>query len=231
MPLPTPVVCLVTDRRRLPAVGPDGLVMLAGAAARAGVNLIQIRERDLEARPLTDLTRRVLAATGSQGTQVVVNDRLDVAIAAGAHGVHLRADSLDVARVRAVAPAGFLVGRSVHALAEAVEAEAAGADYLVMGTIYPTSGKPDVTTAGPDALADVCRAVRVPVLAIGGVTVGRLEEVAAAGAAGIAAIGLFTAASSDDATGQLTAVVGAVHEAFAKDSRNGDARPARRPGD
>jgi thiamine-phosphate diphosphorylase len=228
MPLPTPVVCLVTDRRRLPGAGLDGLVMLAGAAARAGVNLIQIRERDLEARPLTDLTRRVLAATGPWGVLVVVNDRLDVAIAAAAHGVHLRADSLDVARVRAVAPAGFLVGRSVHALAEAVEAEAAGADYLVMGTIYPTSGKPDVTTAGPDTLADVCRAVRVPVLAIGGVTVGRLEEVAGAGAAGIAAIGLFTAGSSDDATGQLRAVVRTVHEAFARD---GDARAARRPAD
>jgi thiamine-phosphate diphosphorylase len=190
----TPVICLVTDRQR--TGGPDGVVEQVAWAARAGVHLVQVRERDLEGRALTTLVQRCVEAARGSRTRVVVNDRLDVALAAGADGVHLRGDSMPASRVRAITPPGFLVGRSVHACDEAVSVEAAGGlDYLLFGTVFRTASKPDRVAAGTDVLATVASAARVPVLAIGGVTPDNLHEVAAAGAAGFAAIGLFAAVS------------------------------------
>jgi thiamine-phosphate pyrophosphorylase len=129
---------------------------------------------------------------------VLVNDRVDIAMASGAAGVHLRSDSMPAGRVRSVTPPGFLIGRSVHRVDEAARASADGAvDYLLFGTVFPTSSKSDVEAAGAAALASVCAAVTVPVLAIGGVTQQRFAEVAAAGAAGFAAIGLFSRAQPE----------------------------------
>src|SRR5207247_1866179 len=121
-------------------------------AVHAGVDLIQVRERDLEAAALAALVRDVLAAARGTPTRVVVNDRLDVALACGADGVHLRHDSVRAETVRTIAPAGFLVGRSVHDLAEA---EGAGpVDYLIAGTVFPTPSKPAATPIlGLDGLA------------------------------------------------------------------------------
>jgi thiamine-phosphate diphosphorylase len=179
------IVCLVTDRHRADPVEQ------ARAASAAGIDLIQVRERDLDARPLAALVTRVLeAAQGSPRTRVVVNDRLDVALACGAHGVHLRADSIPPAAARRIAPEGFVVGRSVHDAAEALRA--GQADYLLAGTVFPTASKPSATSwLGVEGLRAIVRAVPVPVLAIGGVTLDRMDEIARAGAAGIAAIGLF----------------------------------------
>ena len=187
----TPVICLITDRGRDPA-GADGLVARVAWAARAGVHLVQVRERDLDGGPLTALVRRCVEAVRGSRARVLVNDRVDVALAAGAHGVHLRADSMPAPRVRALCPPGFVVGRSVHALDEAAAAAAAGGlDYLLFGTVFATSSKPDRAPVGPAALRDVAAAVPVPVLAVGGVSPDNLGDVAAAGAAGFAAIGLF----------------------------------------
>ncbi len=187
--LSRPVFCLVTDRHR--TQGDDQLVRLVRRATGAGVNLVQIRERGLEDRRLLALTRSIVAAV--EGTaRVVVNDRVDVALAAGADGVHLRADSPPAAAVRAMVPAGFLVGRSVHSEAEALEAAASGVDYLVLGTIFPTASKPaGVLPLGLKPLERAARAIPVPILAIGGITADNVGKVAAAGAAGFAAIGLF----------------------------------------
>jgi thiamine-phosphate diphosphorylase len=160
-------------------------------AVAAGIDLVQLREPDLEAGELFELTRTAAAAAAASRTRIVVNDRLDVAIAAGAAGVHLRADSIPPRAARPLAPRGFLIGRSVHALDEATAAAADGADYLIAGTVYPTSSKPGARLLGVDGLAAVVQTVAVPVLAIGGVTQGRVAPVAATGAAGIAAIGLF----------------------------------------
>jgi thiamine-phosphate pyrophosphorylase len=181
---------MVTDRA---AVGERALLSLVGAAARAGVDLIQVRERELEAGALAGLARQVIDAVSGTGARIVVNDRLDVALAAGAAGVHLRGDGLPAARVRTIVPPGFLVGRSVHAEEEAAEIEAAGGcDYLTFGTVFRSAGKPaDHPIAGVDALARVCARVRMPVLAIGGVTLRVAAEIARARAAGIAAISLF----------------------------------------
>jgi len=179
------MICLVTDRRhRSP-------IEQASEAAAAGVDLIHIRERDLEAGELAVLTAGVVAATRGSATRVVVNDRVDVAIACGADGVHLRGDSMPAARVRAMAPEGFLIGCSVHETGEAVAA-ARAADYLIAGTVFPTTSKPGLTGClGLPGLTAIAKAVSVPVLAIGGMSPERAADVAAAGAGGLAAISLF----------------------------------------
>jgi thiamine-phosphate diphosphorylase len=185
------IVCLVTDRRRRPVLDH------CRDAVRAGVDLIQIREPGLESRALLSLAARVVDMARDTPSRVVVNDRLDVAIASGAHGVHLRGDSIPPAGARSMAPAGFLIGRSVHGADEAVLA-ARDADYVMAGTVFPTASKPGLREhLGLAGLAAIVRAVAVPVLAIGGVSMERIEAVAGTGAAGLAAIGLFDAEAED----------------------------------
>jgi thiamine-phosphate pyrophosphorylase len=184
-------ICFVTGRRRLQR-SIEGLLALVEDAVRAGVDLIQVRERDLEANVLAVLVSDVMAVARGSDTKVVVNDRLDVALACGADGVHLRADSVGVAAARRIAPRGFLVGRSVHTVDEARVASSERADYLMAGTLYPTSSKPDASGwLGNAGLRTIVRASSVPVLAIGGVTLDQFADVAATGAAGVAAISLF----------------------------------------
>jgi len=184
---------MVTDRHRLdPFRGEDALVRCVAAAARAGVDLVQVRERDLEGGALTRLVLRCVEAVAGTRSRVLVNDRLDVALAAGAHGVHLPGHGFSAARARAIVPPGFLIGRSVHHAGEAARvAEEGGVDYLVFGTVFPTSSKAGVAPAGVSGLAAAVAAVRLPVLAIGGITVERAREIGRAGAAGVAAIGMF----------------------------------------
>jgi thiamine-phosphate pyrophosphorylase len=185
-----PIICMVTDRA---AGGERDLLALIAAAARAGVDLIQIRDHDLDAGALAGLTRHAIDAVSGSGARIMVNDRVDVALAAGAAGAHLRGDGLPAARVRAITPTGFLIGRSVHSDGEAAEIEAAGGyDYLMFGTVFPSKSKPaDHRPAGLDALARVCARARIPVIAIGGITVSVAADVRRAGAAGVAAIGAF----------------------------------------
>jgi thiamine-phosphate pyrophosphorylase len=174
------------------------LVTRVAAAARAGVHLIQIRQPDRDARPLVRLVERAVAAVRGTPARVLVNDRVDVAIAAGAHGVHLRGDSMPAARVRTMTPAGFVIGRSVHSPDEAGSVTSDGSiDYLLVGTIFPTASKPGAPIAGLGMLRAACQATSVPVLAVGGMQLERLTGVAAAGAAGVAAIGLFAEPSID----------------------------------
>jgi thiamine-phosphate pyrophosphorylase len=188
------MLCLVTDRRRLSPEGAtfesalQSLTNQARWAATAKVDLIQVRERDIDAARLARLVDRLVQATRGSGTRVVVNDRVDVALGGGAAGVHLRHDSVPAEAVRRIAPEGFLVGRSVHDVAEA--AVAGPVDYLIAGTVFPTRSK-EAPVLGLDGLAEIVRAVAVPVLAIGGMSRDRLDEVAAAGAAGAAGIGMF----------------------------------------
>jgi thiamine-phosphate diphosphorylase len=206
----TPVICLVSDRQRL-AGGSAGLIEQVAAAARAGVHLVQIRERDLEAGELTRIATAAVAAVRGTATRILINERTDVALAAGAHGVHLRGDSASAARVRRIVPPGFLIGRSVHSIDEAVRAaEGGGLDYLMFGTVFETASKPGRAAAGADALRSVAAATALPVLAVGGITMNRLAEVAAAGAGGFAAIGLFAQGTPDG----LQVVVGQASLAF-----------------
>lgn len=169
------------------------LEALVGSAARAGVDLIQLRARHLEGAAVTELTRTFVRAAAGTQARIVVNDRLDVAVAAGASGVHLRGDSFPADRVRRVTPPGFLIGRSVHCVEEAVSVDAGGQyDYLLFGSVFASASKPaDHRPAGLAALRRVCERVRTPVLAIGGITLASAGLVRDAGAAGVAAISLF----------------------------------------
>ena len=194
-------ICLVTDRRRLAgAAAPldDAqrcLETQVRFAVDAGLDIVQIRERDLEAAALASIVRQLRALTTGTRTRLVVNDRLDVALACGADGVHLRSDSFAPAQARRLAPDGFLIGRSVHTVDEAVRA--VDADYLIAGTVFPSQSKAaSHHVVGVDALAAIAGATRLPVLAIGGVAAQRIDDIARAGAAGFAAIGLFMDAPS-----------------------------------
>jgi thiamine-phosphate diphosphorylase len=219
MRLERPIICLVTDRRRL--VGGDasfhaarvGLAELAREAVNAGVDLIQVRERDLQTAHLVDVVGDLADIVRGSPTRVVVNDRLDVALACGAGGVHLRSDSIPPAAVRSAAGSGLLIGRSVHRLDEAIE-QAAAVDYLIAGTVFPSASKP-ICLLGESGLSQLARAVSVPVLAIGGVTVERVARIAAAGASGVAAIGLFLPSASS-----MTHVVAAVRAQFDTSERH-----------
>jgi thiamine-phosphate pyrophosphorylase len=192
---------LVTDRRRLCGDAPfstvrDCLLRQARYAVEAGIDFFQVRERDLEAADLAALVSVVVAMARGTRTRVLVNDRVDVALACGAAGVHLKADSIPASAVRSITPPEFVVGRSVHG---ALEAQAAGnaVDYLIAGTVWATPSKPDGhPVVGERGLSDIVRASRVPVIAIGGVTLDRLGLVAASGAAGAAGIGLFMASEA-----------------------------------
>jgi thiamine-phosphate diphosphorylase len=190
------MICLVSDRRRLAGdrASVDDwrrcLIAQTRYAVDAGVDLLQVRERDLEAAELARLVTGLLLVARGTTTRVIVNDRLDVALACGAGGVHLRGDSIGVAAARRMAPAGFLIGRSVHHVDEL--ADAAGADYVIAGSVFASESKPLAAEwLGAAGLQAMVRAARMPVLAIGGITGERLDDIAAAGAAGFAAIGLF----------------------------------------
>jgi thiamine-phosphate pyrophosphorylase len=198
--LGVPILCYVTDRRAL-APNQTAEVQIAALAERVrraiagGVDWIQLREKDLTARPLVRLAAEAVRAAQNTSTRILVNDRLDVALAAGAAGVHLGGQSLPVAAVtgqRRRLPEKFLVGASCHALAEVEVAARDGADYVIFGPVFATPSKAAFgPPQGVEKLAEVCVRVHVPVLAIGGITAENAVECLRAGAAGIAAIRLF----------------------------------------
>jgi thiamine-phosphate pyrophosphorylase len=201
---------MVSDRHRYGEDDDRACELLETAAQRAaaaGVDLIQIRERGLDDRRLLALAKRVRQECADSGSRTLVNDRLDVALAARVDGVHLPARAMDASRVRAVVPGGFLIGRSVHDEGEAAEAaRLGGCDYLVFGSVFESASKPaGHPVVGLEALARVCASVPLPVLAIGGITLRRVPDVWRAGAAGIAAIGLF-------ATGELAELTSTVQQ-------------------
>jgi thiamine-phosphate pyrophosphorylase len=217
--LPRPLLAMVTDRHRYAASAATDderecrmLVAAASSAARAGVDVVQVRERGLDDRALRALAINVREAIDATGTRTLVNDRIDVALAARASGVHLPGRAVSSAAVRAIVPDGFLVGRSVHSAGEAIEAARhGGCDYLVFGSVFASASKPaGHAVAGLDALARVCRSVPLPVLAIGGITTARVPDIVRAGAAGLAAIGLF--ATGGDA--ELRDTIGQIQLAF-----------------
>jgi thiamine-phosphate pyrophosphorylase len=179
---------VVTDRRRAPDVP---LSELARRAARAGVDFLQVREKDLGDAALLLVAAEVVAAArgAGSGLRVLVNGRPDVAEAAGAHGVQLPEEGLPVEEVRRAFPR-LVIGASCHSAPAAARAAAAGADLVVFGPVFATPGK-EGRAAGGEALAEVAAATRVPVFAIGGVTAAEVGAVREAGAAGIAAIRPF----------------------------------------
>jgi thiamine-phosphate diphosphorylase len=190
------ILCLVTDRRRLgtslkarPADWMDVLREQVAAAARAGIDFIQVREPDLEAGQLTELVRSLMRLVAGTPSKLLVNDRVDVAIASGASGVHLKAQSMLPGEVRRIAPDLF-IGCSVHTTAELAARKTA--DLLIAGTVMPTASKPAVDYLNLDGLGTiVAAAAGQPVLGIGGLEVPSAPLIATTRAAGLAAIGAF----------------------------------------
>jgi thiamine-phosphate pyrophosphorylase len=215
------VMCLVTDRRRLGAAigaGPAGLLDALEAqvlaAAEAGIDLVQIREGDLDARPLTAFVRSLAARLRGWHTRLLVNDRLDVALAAGADGVHLRETSIAPALASTFAKASAFAkatadrtadkpadGRLVISCAVHTPVTAAArrsADFLIAGAVLPTVSKPHADYLGWKGLEEVIGAARgTPVLGIGGLDLSAIPPLAATGAAGLAAIGAFIPPAGD----------------------------------
>lgn len=186
-----PVICLITR-------GEGTVRGVVREAASSGIDLVQIREPRLEGGALLPVVREAVDETAHTSCRVLVNDRLDVAIAANAAGVHLRGNSFPAQRVRPLAPAGFLIGRSVHNPEEAAAVtQDGGCDYLIFGTVFESRNKPPGhVVAGLNVLRQVCRATALPVLAVGGISIENAAEVVAAGAQGIAGIDLFRSSIS-----------------------------------
>ena len=183
---------LVTEPRRTP----DELWAAIEAAVAGGVDWVQLRDKGGSAAAMHQQAEHLRRVTSAAGARLSINDRLDVALAVEADGVHLAGQSLPVAAAARVAGRRLLVGRSVHGLDEACEAVAAGADYLTFGHVFPTHTHPGLPPHGLDELAQVVAAVDVPVLAIGGVGVANLESVLATGCAGIAVISAILSSAS-----------------------------------
>jgi thiamine-phosphate pyrophosphorylase len=205
----TPILCYVTDRKSLASADNDqnhALLKRIASAAAAGVDWIQIREKDLSAKELSSLTRDAVAQARQindrkgNASRILVNDRLDVALSEGAGGVHLGEHSLPVqdvckwvdAKVDLHEHDKFLVGVSCHSVQAAMTAARGGADYIFFGPLFATPSKAQFgAPQGLQRLAEACSGVSIPVLAIGGITVDNASDCVAAGAAGIAAIRLF----------------------------------------
>lgn len=173
---------------------PDPLASLQSRvcdAFQAGVDYVQLREKDLSAAALRDLARRLLQLRGEARARLLVNSRVDVAVATGADGVHLPTTALPLAGLRAQIPQLQIVGVSCHNEQEVDEAVAAGADYLLVSPVFATPSKPDAVPLGLERLKRICAQSSLPVFALGGVSRANAAQCVAAGARGIAGIRLF----------------------------------------
>ena len=214
--LTVPCLALVTDRRLCQALSLEEAV---AQAVEGGANLVQLREKDLPAADLLALAEKLRAVT--QGRALfLVNDRLDVALACAADGVHLPERGLPVAAARRLAGERFIIGRSVHSVAEAVRAQAEGADYVQVGTIFASRSHPDqgrrsadlaAPPAGLGLMEAVAAVVSIPILAVGGITAANVSEAMAAGARGAAVISaILGAPSTREAARGLAQAIAAV---------------------
>jgi thiamine-phosphate pyrophosphorylase len=184
-----PLFYYITSRRQLDGISFNTCIR---RALKWGVDFIQIREKDLPDRTLFELTLRVLDLAHGTKCRILVNGRADIALAAGAHGVHLPSGSLRVPDIRSWLPKGFIIGISVHTRSEIRRASSDGADYLLLGHLFPTPSKSAFgSPLGLEYLRKVCAGASLPVIALGGIQADRIESVLEAGAVGVAGISLF----------------------------------------
>jgi thiamine-phosphate pyrophosphorylase len=180
----------ITGRRALGGVIP--LLRAIESAIAGGVTRIQIREKDLPARDLLALAQAAIALAEPRGAEVLINERTDIALAAGARGVHLPSHSIAPRILRKITPAGFLIGVSCHSLEEVRRAQDEGADFVVFGPVFAVRSKDYASEpVGLERLREAARAVSIPVLALGGISRKNLDACLGVGAAGVAGISMF----------------------------------------
>jgi thiamine-phosphate pyrophosphorylase len=164
------------------------------AALQGGAEMIQLREKTWPSGTLLPVATRLLARCRAAGVPFIVNDRVDLAVAVDADGVHLGQDDLPAAAARALLGPGKILGLSTHSETQAAAAQAAGADYVAVGSMFPTTSKPEFQLVGPALARKVRPLVRVPLIGIGGITPDNVGEVIAAGCDGVAVISAVCAA-------------------------------------
>ena len=201
MRLPIPCLTLITDRRLCEGLSLEEAV---AQAVDGGVNVVQLREKDLTAAQLIPLADRLRAITEDKAL-LIVNTHLDVALVCAADGVHLPERGPSVAAMRRLAGDGFIIGRSVHSAEEAVRAEEEGADYVQVGAIFPTRSHRGLPAAGLALLKSAAARVTIPIVAVGGITAGNVEQVMRAGAEGAAVISAILDSSSPGAAARRLA--------------------------
>jgi thiamine-phosphate pyrophosphorylase len=185
--LPQPCLCLVTDLGVLLPQKDAELVSRVAEAVAGGVDLVQLREKDLRGGKLLELAQELKRAIAGRAL-LVINERADVAAACNAAGVQLGEEALPVAAARHILGPGALIGRSVHSQAGAEQAVAQGADFLIAGTMYATSSHPGLPPAGPELVRRIARTCPIPIIGIGGIHAGNAAQVMRAGASGVAVI-------------------------------------------
>jgi thiamine-phosphate pyrophosphorylase len=186
---------LITDRKQAKMPLPEAVRL----ALQGGVPAVQLREKDLPVRELLALAQELRELTRKFGAKLFVNDRVDVAVAVGADGVHLGHQSMPVDAARRIVGSGMLVGASTHSVKEAKEAELKGADFITYGPIFETPSKAQYgEPVGIEALINANNSISIPIIALGGIKSGNIDQVIAAGAYGVAMISSILAA--DDIT-------------------------------
>lgn len=226
--LELPCLCLVADTS---VVSPDELVSRVSAAVAGGVGLVQLRAKELPGGRMLSLAEELKWAVDGQAV-LLVNERVDVAIAAAADGVQLGEEALPVVEARRLLPGHALVGRSVHSVHGAMDASKAGADFLVVGTMFATGSHPGAVPAGPGLMREVSRLLSlskgsIPLLGIGGITIDNLAEVVNAGASGVAVIrSILSAPDPQAAAAELNL---ALREAWQSRPSLVEPKPARLP--
>ena len=187
--LELPSLCLVADTS---VVGRDEIVPRVSAAVAGGVSLVQLRAKELPGGRMMSLAEELQVTIGGRAL-LLVNERIDIAVAAAADGVQLGEEALPVTTARRLLPGNALIGRSVHSVDGAADAFTGGADFLVVGTMFATGSHPGAVPAGPGLMREVSRLLSLskgslPLIGIGGITAGNLAEVVNAGASGVAVI-------------------------------------------
>ena len=209
--LPDKILCVVTDRTIFETGGsppePRLIDAVRGAVA-GGANMVQLRERGLAGRDLLSLALELRRITQDRAL-LIVNERVDIAIAAGADGVQLGEQSMSVSAAKFVAEERLLIGRSVHDMYGAQDADGDGADFLIAGTIFASRSHPGMGAAGTALISEITGAISTPTIGIGGVTSANAADVIAAGAHGVAVIGaILDAKSPHEAAESLAAETG-----------------------
>jgi thiamine-phosphate pyrophosphorylase len=186
---------LITDRKIFTT---ECLLYIAVEdALKGGIKAVQLREKDLPTRKLLELARWMRELTKEYGANLIINDRVDIALAVGADGVHLGRDSIPAGAVRVMSDSKLLIGVSTHGIDEAIEAEKGGADFITLGPIYETPSKLKYgNPIGIDMIRQVKSNISIPVLAIGGIKLNKVHEVMETGADGIAMISAILTAEN-----------------------------------